>query len=334
MKKFLCLLLTITCLAGAAEKIAIQNRILAKINGQPISVMDVTKKMDFIFFREFQAYAHSDEARLEFYLTNWRAFFDEMVDEQLILSNAKELKITASEGEVRQEIEETLGPNVIEKIDQMGLTYQEVFKMVQNDLTVRRMVGGMVHSKAATSVTPQQIKEAYEAYAQEHPIDEAWNYHVITVRSATELAALAAAQMLESKLTDNSLSLTEAVNTIQLADVKFTVSEELHRKISDLSASHKSVLQGLRTQEHSTPVDGGSKDGEHIYRIFVVTSYETPGKIPYASVEDRLKASLIEKAISQQSAQWRGKLRERYGIDNEYLSLMVPESFKPYNLIS
>lgn len=331
MKKILCLLLLASLLHGA-DNIIIHNRILAKINSQPISVIDVTKKMDFIFYREFQAYAHSDEARAEFYATNWRSFLDDMIDEQLILASAKEMKVTVSDGEVRQEMEETLGPNIIAKIDQMGLTYPEVFKMMQNDLLVRRMVYSMVHAKASAMITPARVKEAYEKYAMENPLEESWNYRVVTIRSSAELGAIAACQMLCKMVDQDKMSLAEVKESLQISDVQISLSEELHRTAKTLSESHKTGLAGLKDNEHSAPLNASTKEGETVYRLFFLTEYKPAGKVSFLTVEEKLKGALLQDAIAAESLAWRTKLRERYGIDAEYLALMVPTSFQPYGL--
>lgn len=332
MKKLFLIFLCVFSALYAAENIVVQNRILAKINSQPISVVDVAKKMDFIFFREFQAYAHSEEARLEFYQTNWRSFLDDMIDEQLILSNAKDLKVTVSDGEVRQEIEDTLGPNVIDKIDQMALTYPEVFKMVQNDLIVRRMVYSMVQSKATTTVTPARVKEAYEKYAAEHPLEEAWNYRVVTIRSTTELGNVAAVQMLLKNVDSDKQSVVDAVNSFTMPDVKMTVSEELHRTPKTLSESHKAGLAGLSDQQHSSPIAVSKSETETVCRIFFLNEHKMGGKVVFSAIEDNLKSALIQQAVAVESTQWRKKLRDRYGIDEDYLALMVPSNFQPFSM--
>lgn len=332
MKKIILLLLALFGTYYAAEDIVVQNRILAKINTQAISVVDVTKKMDFIFFREFQAYAHSNEARLEFYETNWRSFLDDMIDEQLILSSAKELKVTVNDGEVRQEIEDTLGPNVIAKIDQMSLTYPEVFKIVQNDLIVRRMVYVMVQSKATASITPSRLKESYEKYSADHPVEEAWNYKVLTIRAQNELAAIAASQILLKSIDIEKKPIDEALQKIALDNIKITLSETMSRTAQSLSEAHKAILIGLKNKEHSAPIPSVKKDDETIFRIFFLDDHTDGGKVDFTSLEEKLKGALIQEAVGIESLAWRKKLRRRYGIDQDYLSLMVPGNFKPFFL--
>ena len=52
----------------------------------------------------------------------------------------------------------------------------------------------------------------------------------------------------------------------------------------------------------------------------------------FTSLEEKLKGALIQEAVGIESLAWRKKLRHRYGIDQDYLSLMVPGNFKPFFL--
>src|SRR5665647_2210950 len=85
------------------SKIFVNNRILARVNGKPISAYDVMKKMDIIFFKQFPEYMSSTEARFQFYTYNWAHELEEMVTKELILADAKESKVEVSGGDLRQE---------------------------------------------------------------------------------------------------------------------------------------------------------------------------------------------------------------------------------------
>ena len=335
MKNVFVYIFLLVTFALGADNIVIQNRVLTRINNNTLSIMDLTKKMDMVFVREYPLYADSVEARFQFYNTNWRTFLTEMIDEQLILASAKDLKVTVSDGEVRQEIEDTLGPDVIPRIDQMNLTYQEVFKMVQNDLIVRRMSFAMVHAKATAQVSPQKIKTAYEQHCKEHPAEEAWNYQVLTIRSDKKLAAIAACQLLTKAIEQQNLKADEALKKLDghLADVQMNCSEELHRTAKSLSVSHQSALKNLKKGQHSGIIEQASqKPGETLYRVFFLNDYSPAGVVSLASIEDQLKGRLLQEASIVLSDEWREKLRNRYGFDEAYLAMMVPENFEPFSL--
>src|SRR5580658_6057552 len=64
-------------------KIFVNNRILAKLNGKPISTYDLMKKMDLTFYREYPQYTSSTDARFQFYQMSWRYVLEEMIDKAL-----------------------------------------------------------------------------------------------------------------------------------------------------------------------------------------------------------------------------------------------------------
>ncbi|MBA3815063.1 MAG: SurA N-terminal domain-containing protein, partial [Parachlamydiaceae bacterium] len=98
-------------------QIVVNNRILAKVNGKAISVMDLMKKMDLLFYRQFPQYISSAQARYQFYQANWKHLLEEIIDKELILADAQDAKIPISAGDVRQEMEVLFGPNIISNLD-------------------------------------------------------------------------------------------------------------------------------------------------------------------------------------------------------------------------
>ncbi len=333
MRRLLLLLALTSCLMAAAPAISVQNRILAKVNGKPLTVVDVTKKMDLVFFREFAAYADSTEARMQFYQTNWRSFLEEMIDEQLILASAKELKVEATEGEIREEIEAIFGPDVIVNIDKANLTYTEVLEMVKNDMTVRRMVGSMVQAKASTAITPALTREAYEKYCKEHPQEKTWNYQVLSLRSKNTLESLTASQMAEELLQQSDITLEKLKSelTSRFPGITISLSDKLTRTPRTVSKSHLGTLQTLQEKQFSKPIDQSSAS-EGVYRIFHLDQCLPEQKIAFADIEGKLKTELLNDLMAEQSKAWRARLRERFGIDREYLDQMVPTGFQPFSL--
>src|SRR5205085_3839907 len=94
------------------KRIIVNNRILAKVNGKALSVYDIMKKMDLLFYRAFPEYTSSTVARFQFYEMNWQAVLRDLIDKELIIADADENKVEVSSGDVRQEMETLFGPNI------------------------------------------------------------------------------------------------------------------------------------------------------------------------------------------------------------------------------
>src|SRR6202035_4022048 len=67
---------------GQEAQILVNNRILAKVNGKAISVIDLMKKLDMLFYRQFPEYTSSMQARFQFYQANWKHVFQELLDKE------------------------------------------------------------------------------------------------------------------------------------------------------------------------------------------------------------------------------------------------------------
>lgn len=191
------------------QHIFVNNRILAKVNGKAISVIDLMKKMDMIFYRQFPQYSSSIEARYQFYNMNWKHVLRELVEKELIMADAEEVKMEVSHGDIRQEMENMFGPNIIANLDKAGLTYDEAWKMVQEDQLLKRMMMVRVNTKAMRSVTPIQVKASYEEYAKNNADPDAWRYEVISIRGEDPSICAEAANYAYQLVTEEETPLQE-----------------------------------------------------------------------------------------------------------------------------
>src|SRR4029079_5046854 len=146
------------------QEIVVYNRILAKVNGKTISVIDVMKKMDLFLQRYYPQYARSKMARFQYYSKQWRDTLTQIIDQELMLADAEHLELKVSDAEVREEVLTRFGPNIMATLDTIGMTYEEARTLIYNEMVVQRIMWYRVHSKALSIVNPQDIKKAYRAF--------------------------------------------------------------------------------------------------------------------------------------------------------------------------
>lgn len=315
------------------KHIQINNRILTKINGNPISVLDVMRKMDMIFFKEFPQYADSEEARFQFYSANWEHFFNELINNELIYSDAKEKNMPLSDSDIRAEMEALFGPNVVLNIDKMGMTFQDVWQILERDLYVRRMIYFRVTSKVKDEVTPERLKLAYQEFSQKNRRPSEWHYQLLTLRGPNieknkELAAQA-----YDLLSNQQLSLEDIEDKLLQIDpeTKVSISEEFHRSEKDIAKSHLEALENLQEGEFSQPLQQVLRsDQSTVYRIYVLNKFIEGGTPSFKEVQDQLQDELVGKAIEKNSNQYLSNLRKKYGIDDKFISQSIPENFQPF----
>lgn len=306
------------------ENIVINNRILLKINGKPITVMDVVKKMDMLFYRQYPEMAESNTARFQFYSAAWRTILGSVVDEALIEADAKEKKIEITDGEVREELERLFGPDVVLNLDKAGMSLEEAFEILKTELIVQRMNMIMVRSKAMTEVPPMRVKERYEQMLRDQPPQNTWVYQVLSVRGEDHEKV---AQEAFRLISEQKVPFENVISQLQSETATLSLSEEYSREERSLALAHKAILQTLSAGACSSPI---TKDD--VTRLFCLKSFETARPALFNDLADKLKSELVQEASARLNRTYREKLRDYYGLTEDYLNAMVPDDLEPFAL--
>lgn len=319
------------------QHIFVNNRILAKVNGKAISVIDVMKKMDMQFYKSYPQYTGSTPARFQFYQMSWKQALQEMIDKELILADAEEAKIQVSSGDVRQEMETVFGPNIILNLDKVGLTFEEAWKMIQEDITIRRTTYVRANAKALQKITPQKVKAAYEEYSKTNIKPEEWQYFVISIRDtdptrAAEAANFAHRYLVEQKQPIENLA-AAVTNISSLSSVKVTTSETFTHLEKDLSPAYKEVLATLTPDTYSAPIAQKSRTKKSsVFRIFYLKEHSLSGTIPFSKVENKLQELLVDDAVDKEIDAYLKKLRDHHHMQANQFEEFTPSDFQPFVL--
>ncbi len=320
-------------------KIFINNRILARINGKPISTFDLIKKMDLAFYRQYPQYTSSNIARSQFYDVSWRYVLEDIIDKELILADAQESKIEVSSGDVRQEMESSFGPNIIANLDKAGITFDEASKIMQEEITIRRMISGRVHVKAMRQVTPMKVRQAYEEFTQnpENARLTQWVYRTVTIKDRnlqkTEETAKAVYQLMMEGVPLEELTAQLKERKLLGRKGKVTVSGTIKHNDKELSNDYREVLNSLDTGMYSQPFAHKSRTNQTtVYRILVVEEKIQGGFPSFKEMEVSLKDNLLDNVIEEETNQYLQKLRQHYHIRQADLDAYLPADYKPFVL--
>jgi len=322
---------------NAEPQISVKNRILATVNGNAISVVDVMKKMDMLLHQNYPQFADSPQARFQFYATSWRPILMEMIDTELILSDAEEKEIKLTDGEIREELEERFGPGVQMTLEKIGLSYEDAWKMIRKELIVQRMLWFFAQSKAIQSIGPLAIRQAYRHYLAEHPPYQEWKYRVITLRNsegegdalASDLSQLLA--QTEKGLEIAALHLKEWETSHPGAAI--AISNEYVAKDCDLSEAHRAAISSLKPGNYSKPLIQTSRtEKKPVHRIFYLVEKNDYPAPAFEELAPRLKQELTSQAIAKESGTYMQKLRRYYGFDQEGLKQTLPDDLQPFAL--
>jgi len=319
-----------------AREIVIYNRILAKVSNKTISVLDVVKKMDIFLNATYPHALESKVARYQFYMANWKAVLDQMIDAELTLSDVGEKDLKITEGEVREAIIEKFGPNVMTTLDKCGLTYEEARKITRDDLMLQRMNWFKVQVKALQQVGPQEIRAQYQEYLTEHPSEEEWSYQVLSIRSPEVNLSEQVAKQAFSLLQQTKTDLTGLKKTLQEMKqsnekITFSISEEITATERTISNAHRKGLEGVEEGECSQPIlQTSGNDKNPVQRIFLLKHHGVKKAPSFQSLKEELKRKRLEEVMAKEDEVYRQKLRQRYG----HLLVLeeLPPSFEPFSV--
>lgn len=317
--------------------IVVHNRVLAKVNGKPITVIDVMRKLDMMFYQRYPEYAESKAARHQFYTIAWRRILDELIDKELMLVEAKELKLEVSNGEVRKEMEKLFGPAVVANLASIGMTYNEAWQMIHGDMVIQRLMYLKVNMKAQKQVTPKEVRLAYEAYLKENQQPNQWVYRVVTVRDADPVQGATTANILRHALVSGQTLETLAGNASTLAGAsataKVTVSEQFSHAENEISENYQTVLAALKPGEYSQPVAQASRtEKSTVFRIFYLKDRVAPEMPSLSAMEGKLRQELVGKAMDAQTESYLQGLRKKHAVSEEQLKQHLPADFEPFVL--
>ncbi|MCI0381730.1 MAG: hypothetical protein L0207_01570 [Chlamydiae bacterium] len=351
---WICLFLPFFSLLGAADKAAqnqlaffheeknqliVNNRILARVNNKTISVLDVMKKMDVFLARNYPQYANSAAARFQFFSTNWKDTLNQIINNELMMADAEKLDLKLNDADVREKLHERFGPNVMQTLDKLHLTFDEAWQMLYTELASQRILWYRVNSKAFQKIGPQDIKEAFKKFCQENPPKETWVYQVISIRSKDEQLASKTAEKIAQNLSiekgDNDAlmqKVKDQKNSEPDSEVAVSVSQEYKVENKDLSESLKQILFSLSPGGYSKPVLQVSKTEKiTIHRIYFLKDHTKQNPPVFEEMSDKLYDTLIQEEVNRGVSQYFVKLREKMGLDDRNILENIPENFQPFS---
>jgi hypothetical protein len=316
-----------------SQKVAVQNAILAKVNGNTISMIDVKKKMDIMFHQNYPQFIESSQARLQFYEMSWKHVLMDLIDHELMVADAEEKEIKLTDSEIRETMENRFGPNIMQTLDKIGLSFDEAWKLTRNEMIVQRMSWWFIHAQAQASVTPQEIKKAYKLYLEKNPPYTEWKYRVVSIRvnNTDDEAANQVHDFLVRSKKDPA-SLESELKSFNTSTATVSVSGEFHAKTHELSEAHKTALANLQPHAYSKPAFQINRvDKKGVYRIFyLVDSKEHPAP-SFEVIAPQLRAELTQKAVTRKSDEYLGKLRKKYGFTADAENA-IPKDLHPFSI--
>lgn len=315
--------------------IQMHNRILTRVLDQPITVGDVMKKMDINFFRQFPQYAQSKQARFQYYQAHWKNTLSDLIDKELILHDAQESKVPPPTNEVRQELEQTFGPNVMANLEKIGMTYEEATKNIEEEMILRRMLMFRAQIKAMRSVTPQMLRATYHEKKEEFIQPSQWSYRVISIRDKDEKKTQYAVEEVLKLLKNHSLDELETTIQSQVPlspTTSVKVTELVTQQEKEISPGYKEVLDPLSPGQYSQAVEQLDRKKNKFFRIFYLQERTLSTMKTFQEMAGPIKNYLMDQKVNIETEKYISDLKKKYGIDTQKILSSLPEGFEPFTI--
>jgi hypothetical protein len=319
------------------KSVEVNNRLLANIDGEPITVYDVTKYMDIVMWKQYPEAFDSPQLRYQFYTANWKYYLKDLIERALLLQEAKKMRITVSNGDVRQELENLYGPNIVANLKKMGQSLKEVEESTRKQLMMQRLLGYKVHQPSYKYTTPKRVKELYAEYAENHQRDGFFEYRVISLRSADAAKIPFVAAVAYHLLEEENVAIDNLKEALQLqglltSALKLSISELFHHTTSQMSEQYKTILSGMDPGSYSHPQSQKDKEGGGIYRIFYLKEKQLPGPIPFEEAEAEIKKQILSEKFEEYTLKYMQEVANSHHVNVDEILKQIPENFTPYIL--
>jgi len=319
------------------KSVEINNRLLANAAGELITVFDVTKYMDIVMWKQYPEAFESPQLRYQFYMANWKYYLKDLIERALLLEEAKKMKMEVSGGDLRQELENLYGPNIVVNLNKMGQSLKEVEDSTRKQLMMQKLLAYKVHQPSLKYTTPKRVKDLYADYAENHQRDGFFEYKVISLRSKDSAKLPFVAEVSARLLEEENVAidhLKDALETQGLLSkgLKLSISDTFSHQASQVSDLYKETLLEMLPGTYSLPKHQTTKDGEAVYRIFYLKNKQMPGAIPFEEAEAEIKKQMLNEKFEELSKKYLQDVAKIHHFDLEDTLKQIPESFTPYVL--
>lgn len=304
-KGFIILLLVIMYSFSANAQMV--NKVVAVVNDEVITQQDVDQLLAVMYAQHVQAYVGDELLQKMEELKN--DILKRIIEDKLILSRARELRINVTEGEILDKLDSIKRDFPSEEkfyntLQTQGITVANLKGRYRDQILMRKVVNLEVRSRV--DVVPSEISEYYEKHREEFKQDEKYRVRHIFIKASDdvgfELAKVEITDIhdrLEAGQDFGTLARqhSQGPNKERGGDMGYIARGEM---LKDLDAA----IFSLKSGEFSGPIK--TQIGYHIVKI------EDVKHSGYFSLDDAKKDiedMLFKKKLQEKLGDWLAELR-------------------------
>ena len=277
---------TLTCYA--------QDKIIAIVNCDVITQKDLN---DFISFMSMQLSREYRGRELEKRVQAMKLdLLDKLIEDRLILQEAKKNNITVDEGRVKAKISEIKKRYPSEgdfknDLARQGLTQADIESKIREQLLMYNIVEYMVKDKIL--IRPDEVTNFYNKNIKEFVSGEERELETVTLENEDLAKTISYELKSGQKLVDLATRYPLTVN-------------RLKARQGDLRKDIEDAVFKLGILEVSSPI---KIDGK--YYILKLDNITPPKQLILSEVQDKIYALLFEKKMQEKLTKWLDELKQK-----------------------
>ncbi|MFY9402159.1 MAG: peptidyl-prolyl cis-trans isomerase [Candidatus Omnitrophota bacterium] len=278
-----------------------QDKIVAIVNQDVVTQKDLT---DFLNFMRLQLSREYKGRELEEKIQGMkRELLSKLIDDLLILQEAKKNNLPIDESKVKTKINEVKKEYPSESIFhaelmKQGLTQADIEKKLKEQFMMFAVIDYKVRSKII--IKPEEVTEFYEKHRQEFNTGESRLVEVASTESLDTAKKVVNELNLGKSITELALQYPIVVNKINI------------NKDSGTKEEIKEVVSKLMLNEVSMPISLGDR-----YYIFKVIGLTPSVELTLLQAQERIRAILFERKMQEGITNWLAQVKK-----NSYVKIM------------
>ncbi len=271
-----------------------EDKIVAIVNSDAVTQKDLTDFLNFMRLQLSRQYKGKD---LEEKVDSVKAdILNRLIEDRLILQEAKKDKITIDEARIKSRISEIKKdyPSDIQfqaELMKQGLTQGDIEKKIREQFLMFSIVEQKVRSKI--TVLPDEVTEFYEKNKKDFNSGGGRELEAISLETDDLARTIAYNLKIGAKLEDLASRYPLIVNKLEIRN-----GEELKKDI-------EKAVSGLNINEISEPVKIDDK-----YYIFRVVNITSAKDLSLSEVSDKIRDLLFEKKMQEGLLRWLDELKK------------------------
>ena len=308
LSKILLILATATLFNSSQTQAALIDKIKAVVNNEVITQSEIDRLLYPIYTGYHQIY-NAEELKKKLEEAS-EDILNQLIEDRLILSEAKRLNVTVEEGEIDKKIEELKSDfpgekGLLKTLHEQNLTIKDLRDRFRNQTMIEKAIDLQIRSRI--QILPQETENFYRSHIDRFKQPERVKVSSILIRLKGERApeeSFVLATEILNRLKDGedfytlAKNYSEGMNAERGGDMGYVSRGQMREEIDK-------IIFGLNIGEFSDLVK--SSLGYHIFKSYDKRKQRV---IPLLEAQGRVLEAIYRKKVEGKFREWIEGLRE------------------------